>query len=236
MSDTRVHASQIEAEPVPAIGLTGTRLDQQLAQAAQLGGSGQGIPVSGDSYSPVVAYTLHFTGAGVSLSDDGSNNVTINIPGGGGGGGGDIDIYDEGSLVLTAATALNFVGSGVLAEDIGGGVVRVTIDFPTPDVDADQVNVDNTGLSQALPDAQQWIEHLDGRAVRYSTYTFEPPDTTTTQIIVPDPFAAVLSLNVGGVPQPVTAYDVDVGTKTITFAQALPSLPVTYTTVAEEQI
>jgi hypothetical protein len=43
------------------------------------------------------------------------------------GTGGEIAVYDEGVLLTSAASALNFVGPGVTATDEGGGVVQVTI-------------------------------------------------------------------------------------------------------------
>jgi len=43
------------------------------------------------------------------------------------GGSGEIAVYDEGVLVLAAATAINFVGGSVAAVDSGGGLVTVTI-------------------------------------------------------------------------------------------------------------
>lgn len=42
------------------------------------------------------------------------------------GGGGTIDVEDEGTPVMTAAT-LNFIGSGVTATDAGGGVADIDI-------------------------------------------------------------------------------------------------------------
>lgn len=44
-----------------------------------------------------------------------------------GGGGSGIDIEDEGTPEATGATTLNFTGAGVVATDMGGGVVDVTI-------------------------------------------------------------------------------------------------------------
>lgn len=42
------------------------------------------------------------------------------------GGGGSLDVKDEGTTVVTAATAINFVGAGVTASNVGG-VAQVSI-------------------------------------------------------------------------------------------------------------
>ncbi len=42
-------------------------------------------------------------------------------------GGGSVNVQEEGSTVVTGATAINFVGAGVTATDGGGGVATVTI-------------------------------------------------------------------------------------------------------------
>lgn len=57
------------------------------------------------------------------------DNICIVNPGGG--GGGSIDVYDEGGLVTSGITKLNFIGPDVLAQDAGGGCVDVFIPPPT---------------------------------------------------------------------------------------------------------
>ena len=50
---------------------------------------------------------------------DGSTAGGVVINSGGGGGGSSITIQDEGSSLSTAATTINFVGSGVTASGTG---------------------------------------------------------------------------------------------------------------------
>ena len=49
-----------------------------------------------------------------------------------GGTGGAVNIEDEGVLVLSGATILNFIGSGVRAQSAGGTIKRVNIYIPPP--------------------------------------------------------------------------------------------------------
>lgn len=58
--------------------------------------------------------------------------------------GGGVDVEDEGTPEATGATTLNFVGSGVSAADVGGGVVDITIPGATSGVD-----IEDEGVSEA---------------------------------------------------------------------------------------
>lgn len=51
---------------------------------------------------------------------------------GSGGAGGAVAVQDEGSAVLAAASAFNFVGAGVTATDAGSGVAQISIPPVTP--------------------------------------------------------------------------------------------------------
>lgn len=59
-------------------------------------------------------------------------------------GGTGIDVQDEGVAEATGATTLNFVGAGVTAADMGGGVVDVTIAGGGSGID-----VEDEGVSEA---------------------------------------------------------------------------------------
>lgn len=56
-------------------------------------------------------------------TEEGPQNATT----GSGGGGGAVEVQDEGSVVVAAATGLNFVGSGVTVIENPSGVAEVTI-------------------------------------------------------------------------------------------------------------
>lgn len=70
--------------------------------------------------SPV---SIDFEGAGVTVTSDGNNNVTVSIPGGGSGGG--ISTVTDGITTVTSATELSF--SGATVTNLGGGIAGVTI-------------------------------------------------------------------------------------------------------------
>jgi len=81
-------------------------------------------PVAGGPFT-----TLNFKSVGggtVDVVDAGAGEATVTISGGGSGGG--VTFQDEGgSLAGSPHDTLNFVGTGVLSSDAGGGVVTVTI-------------------------------------------------------------------------------------------------------------
>lgn len=59
-------------------------------------------------------------------------------------GGGGVDVEDEGTPESTGATTLNFVGSGVTAADMGGGVTDITIPGATSGID-----IEDEGVAEA---------------------------------------------------------------------------------------
>jgi len=99
-----------------AQGLTGTpNINVGIVTATSYNGSG--INLTG-------IVTSITAGSGISV-DQSTGNVTITATGGGGGGA--ISIKDEGSILGTAVTSINFVGSGVIATG-DNSEVTVTID------------------------------------------------------------------------------------------------------------
>lgn len=69
---------------------------------------------------------MKFTGAGVTVTDDGANDQTVVTIGGGGAGG--HTIQEEG-VDLTARTYLDFIGAGITAsDDAGNDKTKVTLD------------------------------------------------------------------------------------------------------------
>src|SRR5271163_1404919 len=73
------------------------------------------------------ASTLNFTGAGVTVTNEGNGVAEIAIPGGGGGGP-SVDVENQGAPIANNPhTTLNFTGAGVTAADGGGGVATITI-------------------------------------------------------------------------------------------------------------
>ena len=85
------------------------------------GGFSIGISSSGDVITSGPIKTLNFVGTGNTFSVNGTS-VDISISS----GGSDITIQDEGSVIGTAATTINFVGSGVAAS-YSSGITTVTI-------------------------------------------------------------------------------------------------------------
>ncbi len=84
-----------------------------------------GVRVEDEGGSTVAAATaLNFAGAGVTVTDAGSNEALVTIPGGGLGG---IRVEDQGTSVVAAATGMNFAGAGVVVTDAGSGEALVTI-------------------------------------------------------------------------------------------------------------
>lgn len=80
-----------------------------------------------DESTPLVQRPkMKFTGAGVTVTDDGTNDQTVVTINGGGGGG--HTIQEEG-VSLAARTNLNFVGTGITAsDDAGNDQTDVTLD------------------------------------------------------------------------------------------------------------
>lgn len=77
----------------------------------------EGVPIA---TTPV---SLDFVGAGVTVTDTGSGNLQINIPG----GGSTITVQDEGTPLTTAVTLFNFAGAGVTVTEPVADQVLVTI-------------------------------------------------------------------------------------------------------------
>jgi collagen type I/II/III/V/XI/XXIV/XXVII alpha len=74
--------------PAGADGAAGTQGVTGVTGATGPAGAGGDVAIEDDGTSVVAAAsTINFTGAGVTVSDAGSNEATVNIPGGGGGGG-----------------------------------------------------------------------------------------------------------------------------------------------------
>jgi hypothetical protein len=78
-----------------------------------------GAPATGSPFN-----TMDFQGAGITVSGNGVDRVTVTISGGG--GGVDLEVRDEGVAVDATTTILDFVGGGVEAT-ASGTVVRVDI-------------------------------------------------------------------------------------------------------------
>ena len=75
-----------------------------------VGASGGGVNVYEDAAAVVAGATeLNFTGAGVTVTDDGGGVATIDIPGGGGGGSGGIVDYDvpTGMSILASDSVIS---------------------------------------------------------------------------------------------------------------------------------
>jgi len=100
----------------------------RYAQTYFSGGNGAvGIDDEGVEVVPEAA-RINFVGAGVTVTDAGSGQVEVNIPGGGGGGGGGaVAIEDEGVEVISEASRLNFTGDGVTVTDSGAGEVEINV-------------------------------------------------------------------------------------------------------------
>lgn len=87
---------------------------------------------------------------------DGGNTITIDAS-----SGGAVEILDEGVSETAAVVSLNFVGSGVLANDTGGGAVEVTIPGGISTfVLGDATDVDTTGAAVGhalMHNGTEWI-------------------------------------------------------------------------------
>lgn len=71
---------------------------------------------------------MKFTGAGVTVTDDGTNDQTVVTINGGGGGGSGHTIQEEGAD-LAARTYLDFIGAGIIVlDDAGNNKTKVTLD------------------------------------------------------------------------------------------------------------
>lgn len=106
-----------------------------VAATDDTGGGGGGIDVEDDGVSigPGPFTTLDFTGIGVTATDAGGGEATINIP------GGVPTVEDEGvSIGAGPFTTFNFIGTPVAVTDAGGGQANVTI---TPGVDVQDEGV-----------------------------------------------------------------------------------------------
>ena len=68
----------------------------------------------------------------INPNDLATKQYVDNLVASGGTGGGAINIEDEGILVLSGATILNFIGTDVRAQSEGGGTKRVNIYIPPP--------------------------------------------------------------------------------------------------------
>jgi len=73
----------------------------------------RGTSVQWDDYSPVVL------NAGNNILISANNTITANVSGGGGSA---LTVSDEGNILSTATTSINFVGTGVTATVVGSAV------------------------------------------------------------------------------------------------------------------
>jgi len=104
------------------LSATGAR-NGDRASFVRLGGGAFNWRIAGATNFDLTAAdqycTFEYDGAAWNIIDAGQISVSS--------GGGGVDVEDEGSLVLAAATTLNFVGAGVTATNAGGGQVDITI-------------------------------------------------------------------------------------------------------------
>jgi hypothetical protein len=121
-----------------------------LAGGTSGGGGGGGDIIVRDEGTQLTGSVLSFdfTGTGVTATDDGSGNITVDITG----GGGSLAVEDQNSVETSAATVLDFVGELVSASDDGTGRVTVTAALPVFDdgaaveTDAAQLNFTGAGV------------------------------------------------------------------------------------------
>ena len=122
-----------------------------LAGGSGSGGGGGGSIIVRDESSQITGdvISLDFTGTGVTATDDGNGNVTVNVTGG---GGSSLAVEDENSVETSDATVLDFVGRLIGASDNGSGrvtvqsVLRVSDDGATIETDAGELNFTGNGV------------------------------------------------------------------------------------------
>lgn len=111
--------------------------DAYLVSVAGKIGGASGITVEVGDWFIAIADNAGGTQASVGTSWSVTQGNVISTSGG-------VDVEDEGTPETSGATTLNFVGSGVTAADVGGGVVDITIPGATSGID-----VEDEGVSEA---------------------------------------------------------------------------------------
>lgn len=128
------------------------------------------VYIDGVIQPPVTAYTL--SGGDIVFAEAPPLDTSINVlqlPGGG--GGGSITVKDEGTTLTSAASTVNFVGSGVTATNVGS---TVTVTIPSggsagPLNDLTDVVITSASTGQVLKyDGTNWINSTDSMGTTIS--------------------------------------------------------------------
>lgn len=120
--------------------------------------------------------------------------------------GGGIDVEDEGTPEATGATTLNFVGAGVTAADVGGGVVDVTISGGGGGIDVEEDGVsEGTGITSL-----NFTTGLDV-SVTGSEATISASASGGAPWWYSPPLASAFSVISGDATNPTVADDADIG-------------------------
>lgn len=103
------------ADALNVAGLSGALADPQKVTAQD-----DGVTINSRTI-------FNFSGAGVTVTDDGGNSrIIVSIPGGGSG----VAVQDNGSTVESAATTLNYQ-NGIVATSGGSNTANLNIDYGT---------------------------------------------------------------------------------------------------------
>lgn len=166
----------------------------------------EGIKQSPADYN-ILGTTLTWGGSTILVPSDVVEVMYFNLitgqcsGGGGGGGSGTISVADEHSIIVPAATVLDFVGNNVIVTDQGSGVAQVSISisnnvmrqqvfisypdqviFPLehPPIDQQNVELFIDGVSQTPGDGYDYIL-IDGYSIQYPDgYVLYTPNPAIT--------------------------------------------------------
>jgi len=135
----------IETKIIAGTNVTVTVVDEGVDERLQISASGGGSGATtflGLTDTPVSYAGEYGKVPRVNLAEDALEFVTVS-----GIGGGSIDVKDEGSVVVSNATFINFVGPGIIAVASGSGAVVTVSGYSSPFVGAKVYKTSNTQMS-----------------------------------------------------------------------------------------